>query len=113
MASRKGPDLSLTVLVYPDEDNPRLYIAHCLELDVVAAGETKPKAIVLLKELIGDLIVAAEQDGTLDKVLRPAPRKYWQMLARSRPYKPTKSVTMRRIDARPVKRVDYALAGTR
>ena len=113
MTLRKGPDLSLTVLVYPDEDNRRRYIAHCLELDVVAAGDTKPKAIVLLKELITDLIIAAEEDGTLEKILRPAPRKYWQMLAHSRPYKPTKSVIKHRIEAAPVKRVDYALAGSR
>lgn len=100
----------LTFLLYPCEENPGRYVAHCLELDVVAVEDTKPKAILLLKELISDLLEAAIQDGTLDRIFRPAPLEYWQKLVRARPYKPSPRVVKRRIGPPPIKRVDYALA---
>jgi len=54
----------LNFLIYPCEERPGRFMAHCLELDVVAVGDTKPKAILLLKELIADLLRAAMEDGT-------------------------------------------------
>ncbi len=99
----------LTFLLYPCEEKPGRFVAHCLELDVLAVEDTKPKAILLLKELISDLLEAAMKDGTMDKVFRPAPPEYWQKLVRARPYKPSPRVAKQRIGPPPVKRVDYAL----
>jgi hypothetical protein len=100
----------LTFLLYPYEDDPRKFVAHCLQLDVVALGQTKPKAISLLKELITELLVAADEEGTLDKVITPAPAKYWGMLAHAVPYNPPERIKAQRIQAPPVRRVDYAIA---
>ena len=44
--------LNLTFLLYPSEDSPGRFVAHCLQLDVVAVEDTKEKAILLLKELV-------------------------------------------------------------
>jgi len=107
---RPGRVMSLTFLIYPCEEDPRRFVAHCLEMDVLALGDTKPKAILLLKELIEDLLIAAEEDGTMDKVFRPAPAKYWGKLAHARPHAAPPSVRRAHIDAPPVRRVDYALA---
>jgi len=101
---------TLTFLVYPCEESAGRFVAHCLEMDVLAVEDSKPKAILLLKELIADLIEAAKADGTLDEIYRPAPTEYWQMLARARPYRPTPRVVRERIKSPMVKRVDYALA---
>jgi len=101
---------TLTFLLYPCEENPDRVVAHCLELDVVAIENTMPKAILLLKELVEDLLTAAEQDGTIDQVYRPAPDKYWQMLATARPYLAPPRVKQHHIKAQPVRRVEYAMA---
>ncbi len=109
--SQKHPrHVTLNFLIYPCEENPRRFVAHCLEFDIVAIGDTKPKAILLLKELIDELLEAATEDGTLDKVFRPAPPEYWQKLAHARPYKPTVRVEEHHIKSPPIKSVDYALA---
>lgn len=103
------PTFSLTFLLYPCEENPGRFVAHCLEFDVVAVEDTKPKAILLLKELVADLLDAARAGGTLDQVFRPAPDEYWRMYASGRRYKAPKRVARTRIGADNVKRVDYAL----
>lgn len=84
MSRVKSGVYELTFLLYPCGESLGKYVAHCLELDVVSVAPTKPKAIELLKELIGDLFAAAHEDGTFDKVFNPAPRKYWEMLGRVR-----------------------------
>ena len=99
----------LTFLLYPSEEDPKRFVAHCLELDVVAVEDTKSKAILLLKELIEDLFHAATADGTIDRIFRPAPQKYWQKLLHARPYRPSRKVEERHIGYRPIRRVDYAV----
>lgn len=102
--------LYLTFLIYRDGDCPSGFVSHCLELDIVATGETPPKAIDLLKELIEESVLAALEDDTLDKLCRPAPRKYWKMLAHATQYHPPKRTTRRHIKAAPVCGVNYVLA---
>lgn len=110
MGKRESGALTLSFLLYPCEDDPKRFVAHCLELDVVAVEHTKPKAILLLKELITELFAAALEDGTVDKLFRPAPAEYWQKLVNAKPYRPPERVLNRHILAPPVRRVDYALA---
>ncbi len=110
MASARAGVLSLTFLIYSDEDSPDDYVAHCLELDIVATGTNPPRAIRLLKELIEDVLLAAIKDDTLAKQFHPAPIKYWKRLADAERYSPPLSIKKRRINAAPVHRVDYALA---
>lgn len=107
-----GRMISLNFLIYRCEESPDKFVAHCLETDVVAVGHTKPEAIDLLKELLGDLFNAALEDGTFEKVFTPAPKRYWEMLARAKPYRPPAWVVRRHIRSRPVDGVSYALATT-
>jgi len=104
--------LRLNFLLYPSEDQPGHIVAHCLELDVVAAASTHDDAILLLKELIGELLEAAEKDGTLDQVMNPAPAKYWRMLAGAREYVAPSKVRKRHIAPVPLSLEDvgYAIA---
>ena len=102
-----------TFLMYPCKEDPRKVVAHCLELDLVAVGDTRPKAIELLKELIEDTLEAAIADDTLAQVFRPAPQKYWAMYATSTRYTPPRRVIKKHIRSRPVRGVSYATAGAR
>jgi len=103
------PTFSLTFLLYPCEEKPGRFVAHCLEFDVVAVGDGPPEAALLLKELVNDLLDTALADGTLDQVLRPAPDDYWRKFASAQRYDVPHRVARTRIEARNVKRVDYAL----
>ena len=102
--------LSLTFLIYPCKEKQGRYVAHCLELDVVAVEDTKPKVVELLKELISDLISAAVEDDTIERILNPAPPESWNRLATAKPYYPPQKVVEHHIAAKLVKRVDYVLA---
>lgn len=113
MPKHKKGVLCLTFLIYPSEDKPRRFVAHCLELDVVAVESNRPRAILLLKELITELIDAALADDTLEKIFSPAPDRYWKMLAHATPYIPSNTVRRHRIETyrpNPIKRVEYAQA---
>ena len=110
MPRKRIPQFTLTFLLYPSEDEPRKCVAHCLELDVLAVARTRPKAILLLKELITDLFVAAEEDDSVDQLFTPAPTKYWRRLATAQLYEPPPEVKRRHIEAFGVKSVDYAKA---
>ena len=113
MAHEHANVVPLTFLLYPCEEKPGRFVAHCLELDVVAVERNRPRAILLLKELIEDLLEAAVKDDALEKVFRPAPQQYWRMLAHSTRYIPPKKVERRHIASAPVKRVDYAYSRSR
>ena len=47
MSQRELVEFDLRFLLYRSEDDPRKFVAHCLELDVVAVASTRPKALVL------------------------------------------------------------------
>ncbi len=111
MSHEPGGVLHLTFLIYKSEDNPKRYTVHCLELDVVAVESNRPRAIILLKELITDLLNTASADGTLDQIFTPAPSKYWKVLAHAKPYDPSEKVRRHRIKGMPVYGVNYAWAG--
>jgi hypothetical protein len=110
MARGSNGALSLSFLVYPSEDNPERFVAHCLQLDIVAVESTISEALLLLKELVQDQFEAATADGTLENIFQPAPSKYWRMLYEAVPYKPPRNVEMHHIKGPSLRRVEYAEA---
>ena len=100
----------LTAPIYRDDGCPGQFVAHCLEFDIVAVASTRPRALVLLKELIEEAVLAAYDDGTEDELFSPAPREYWRKLAHARPYRPTRDMTPFVPSVLPVKEVNYAVA---
>lgn len=68
----------LNCLEYKDGE---CYIAHCLEFDIVAQGETTGEARKRLAELIKEQIVFTTERDIEEKALfHPAPSKYWEIL---------------------------------
>ena len=71
----QGTGLSVNILIKKEED---LFVAHCLELDIVATGGT----VQQVKEDILDLIVAqvdyAFSNNNLDNLYHPAPPDVWR-----------------------------------
>jgi len=93
------PRLSLCALIYQDD---KCWVAHCLETDVVAEGETPTKAFVNLQSLTEFQIETALEDGDLESIFRPAPPEIHAAFARAsdqpirrRPPKGVKSFEVR------------------
>lgn len=61
----------------------RWWIAHCLELDIVAQGDTPQESIVQLIELIGAQLNDATRRGEPGSVFFPAPSEFWNLYARA------------------------------
>ena len=72
----KGSGMTFNVLVSKEE---RVYVAHCLELDIVTTG-TRIKDV---KKEMGELIVAqvdyAFSNDNLENLFRPAPANVWKI----------------------------------
>jgi len=59
------------------------WIAHCLELDLVAEGRDPIRALQDLMDLSATQVEAAIERGDLESVFRPAPPEIWAMFARA------------------------------
>lgn len=77
--------LTVHVLLYREN---ALYIAHCLEFDLVAQGGTTHEAFQNLLDAIEIQAAYVQETGDLKNLIQPAPPEYWQMLASAEPYTP-------------------------
>jgi hypothetical protein len=59
------------------------WIAHCLELDIVAEGRTPMEAIQDVMELSCTQIEAAVESGDIESVFRAAPSEIWAMFSKA------------------------------
>jgi hypothetical protein len=78
--AKTGPSLSinLSAIVYCEDST---WIAHCLELDIVAEGHDADDAVTSLVSLCDLQIRTAMEHGDLGSIFRPAPPEIWAMFA--------------------------------
>jgi hypothetical protein len=79
--------LELRVIVYRED---AFWLAHCLELDIVAEGETPQKAVRDLTDLCVLQIRTAIEESDLTSIFRPAPAEIWKLFFTSKKKKKTK-----------------------
>jgi predicted RNase H-like HicB family nuclease len=72
--------ISLSVLIEKVGDK---FVAHCLELDVVATADDIDEVRRDLEELIVEQIKFAIENDNLEHLYRPAPAEYWRRFARA------------------------------
>ena len=77
----KDPKLDLRGVVYREGD---AWIAHCLELDIVAEGPNAEAAMNDLLDLCAFQIDTAIENNDLESIFRPAPAKYWNLFYSAR-----------------------------
>ena len=70
-------DGAITVNILMKKEGP-LWIAHCLELDIVATGETEEMARKDMVALICAQIDYAFSHDNLDNLFHPAPQEVWE-----------------------------------
>ena len=76
--------LNFNVLIYQEDG---WWIAHCLEMDLPAEGETPLDALKNLLDLVNVHVEAAMKDGDLGSIFSPAPSSLWGMYAVASDYK--------------------------
>jgi hypothetical protein len=78
MASADKIRLEFSVLVYPED---HWWIAHCLEMDLPAEGDTPDKAIRNLVDIALVQIRSALSEGDLQSIFSAAPPELWKAFA--------------------------------
>lgn len=87
--TKESVNIYVHVLIYREEE---LYLAHCLEFDVVAEGYTEKEAKKYIEMAIVDHVVFCIGKGNIDKIMNPAPGEYWNSFffeskAKEKPFK--------------------------
>lgn len=70
--------LELSALLYRED---RFWIAHCLQMDIAAEGDTPADALTSLYGLVDCQIEDAIHSGNLDSLFSPAPPELWRLFA--------------------------------
>jgi predicted RNase H-like HicB family nuclease len=73
--------INLSAIVYREDG---VWIAHCLELDIVSEGKDADDALKSLVSLCDLQISTALKDGDLESIFRPAPPEVWKMFSSGR-----------------------------
>ncbi|MBU0463838.1 MAG: hypothetical protein KKD21_00040 [Proteobacteria bacterium] len=76
---QKSNKTSITVNVLTKKEDG-MFVAHCLELDIVAVGTTIDDAQRELVSLVCAQIDSAFSNDNLDNLFHPAPPEVWQEL---------------------------------
>ena len=75
MAIKVPKSILFRACVYPSPDINNLFVAHCLELDLIGEGSTPKDAIV---ELIQAIEIQIEACKSPSQFFFPAPGGVWQ-----------------------------------
>ena len=70
--------LPFHVLVYPAPDIEGQWIAHCLELDMIAQGDSNEDARAVLDDQFRVLLEYNLEHGLVPIQVRPAPPEIWE-----------------------------------
>src|SRR5579859_5801411 len=74
----KKPSINLSAIVYCEDG---IWLAHCLELDIVAEGTDPRDALQALMSLCDLQITTALEEGDIAAIFRPAPPEIWKLFA--------------------------------
>src|SRR5260370_23457679 len=68
--------ITLRGVVYREDS---VWLAHCLEMDIVAEGATPEQALKDVIELCHLQLRVAREEGDIEAAFRPAPPEYWKL----------------------------------
>ncbi len=66
---------NVNVLIKKEDD---LFVAHCLEFDIVAVAKTQKQAEEDLQDLVIAQIESAFADNDIKSLFHPAPQRFWE-----------------------------------
>src|SRR5437879_2928025 len=71
-----GLKITLSAIIYREDD---CWLAHCLEMDIVAEGKNLIDAWRNLDDLCTLQVKVALEVGDLESIFKPAPAEFWKM----------------------------------
>ncbi len=80
--------INLSAISYLEDG---VWIAHCLELDIVAEGTDAKDAVDSLISLCDLQITTAMEEGDIESIFRAAPPEVWKMFATAKAKVPAKN----------------------
>jgi hypothetical protein len=86
----KKPSFNLNVLVYKED---KVWIAHCLELDIITADPSQSTVEKDIVDLVHAQIRSAYESGNTDAIFTPAPSEDWAKL-----YSASKKCNVKKIE---------------
>ncbi len=72
--------LHLDLLVYFQDGE---YVAHCLQMDIVATAASQDQVVEDMIDLVRAQIDFAIKNDNLENIFRPAPPEVWELLMRA------------------------------
>jgi len=81
---KKTARMPIRVVFYRDESDRSVWVAHCLEFDLMGHGPSQRDALVLLNDAIALQVKHTIQSGNIENLFSPAPAEYQLMYARGR-----------------------------
>lgn len=70
-------DFSIRVMIYPNPDDPRTWLAHCLDMDLMGFGATVQSALEEVLQAVDGQIKYAQSP---DEIFFRAPEELWAKL---------------------------------
>ena len=81
MKKKKVARMPIRVVFYRDRDEKSVWVAHCLEFDLLGNGATWDEAMGMLTESIGIQLKNTLKSKNLDNLFSPAPAEFQMMFA--------------------------------
>ena len=79
-STRKSPQIKLNVLVYKEEKE---WIAHCLQMDLVASSKSRQSVEKNMIDLIAAQVTFALENDNLGAIFMSAPQEEWRKLEKA------------------------------
>lgn len=76
-----SPSIKLNIVVYKEGEE---WIAHCLQMDIVASGRSKKAIEADIIGLIKTQMRFAFDNGNVENLFKPAPPEIWKMICQAR-----------------------------
>jgi hypothetical protein len=106
-----SPSIKLNVLIYKEGNE---WIAHCLQMDIVAAGLSKKAVEDDIIDLIKAQVLYAIEHSNMESIFKPAPSFVWDKigLAKKSDLKKIRLLIpeMKREFIPPIKEVEFCFA---
>jgi predicted RNase H-like HicB family nuclease len=81
---KKTARMPIRVVFYRDESDKSIWVAHCLEFDLIGHGKTLKKSLKMLTEAIGIQLKNTLRSGNFKNLFTPAPAECQMMYAQGR-----------------------------
>lgn len=79
---RPVKEINLDIVFYREDD---MFVAHCLQLDIVAQAHTISQAECDIEDLIIAHTMYTIENDDWDNYFKPAPPMYWALLPKASP----------------------------